>query len=129
MGTKNAFKTDFTLNVRVHQTNMTKKTLIWLPIIGIVMIGLLFLFNPFLFWHLGSSYKTQGIIFRNKADKNITIEYQMQDSGAFGYNRRIVKVSNGLLFDSTEAIDTSKIDKSRWDKVDEYVNELRLKGG
>ena len=53
----------------------------------------------------------------------------MQDSGAFGYNRRIVKVSKGLIFNSTESIDTSIIDKSKWNRVDEYVNELGLKGG
>lgn len=108
---------------------MKKKILIGLTIIALVIIGLLFLFNPFLFWNLGTSYKTQEIIFRNNSDKHLLIEYQMQDLGAFGYNRRIVKVSKGLIFDSTEEIDTSKIDKSRWDKVDEYVNELELKGG
>lgn len=108
---------------------MTKKILIGLPIVGIIIVGLLFLFNPLLFLHLGSPYKTQEIIYRNKLNKNITIEYQMQDSGAFGYNRRIVKVSKGLIFNSTESIDTSIIDKSKWDRVDEYVNELGLKGG
>lgn len=87
---------------------MSKKILIIIPTVAILIIGLLFLLNPLIFWHIGSPYKTQEIIFRNKSDKNITIEYQMQDSGAFGYNRRIVKVSKGLLFDSTEPIDTSK---------------------
>ena len=57
------------------------------------------------------------------------IEFQMQDVGAFGYNRRIVEVETFLFIDFAEEIDTSQIDKSEWQRVDEYINEIGFKGG
>jgi hypothetical protein len=106
-----------------------KKTLIGLSIALILTIGLLFLFNSTIFWHIHSPYKTPKIIYRNKKNTNITIEFQMQDSGALGYNRRIVKVTKGIIFNSTEKIDTAQIDKTKWILVNEYVNEMGIKGG
>lgn len=110
---------------------MSKKTIIFigLPLTFIVIIVLFVLFNPVSFWKKSSNYKTQEIIYRNKANKNSTIEFQMQDIGAFGYNRRIVKVTKGIFFDSAILIDTSLIDKSKWNRVDEYKNEIGFKGG
>ena len=94
-----------------------------------LIIGIFFYFNPFLFWGADSPFKTQEIIYRNKENKNVTIEFQLQDIGAFGYNRRIVKVTGGVISNSIEKIDTATIDKTKWDLVNEDVNELNLKGG
>ncbi len=99
-----------------------------LIILGILAIPIItFLVNPFLFWHIGSPYKTQTILFKNKKDPTTTIAFQMQDSGAFGYNRRIVKVEKGIIWDSHSDFDTTGIDTTQWKKVDIFVNELELK--
>jgi hypothetical protein len=83
-------------------------------------------FNPISGLH--SPYKTQTVMYRSKTNPDIRIEFQMQDIGAFGYNERIIKISPGYFFDSTQEIDVKEIDTLNWAKVDEYVNELGLKG-
>lgn len=80
-------------------------------------------------WYLANSYKTQTILFRNKADKLLQIEFQMKDIGTFGYNKRIVKVRKKIFFNTTEVIDIKSIDSTKWEEVNEPINELGLKGG
>lgn len=115
-----------------QKTKRISLLLIGLTMVFPVFLGGLYLYNPFLIMEillLGSPYKTQTILYQNKKDKNIIIEFQMQDIGALGYNRRVVKVEKGMFFNSAETIDTTKVDKSDWEKVDIDVNELGLKGG
>lgn len=76
-----------------------------------------------------SPWKTQEIIYRSLKDKNHRIEFQMQDAGAFGYNRRLAEVKPFFFFEITDEIDTARIDKKEWLRVEENVNELELKGG
>ena len=72
-------------------------------------------------------WKTQTILFENGHFKNKTIEFQMQDKGALGYNKRIVEVTNltGFL-KIIEPIDTINLGLP-WIKVDKEINELNLK--
>jgi hypothetical protein len=97
--------------------------------VTIVALLILFLINNPRFVFALSPWKTQDIVYRHLKNKNCRIEYQMQDVGAFGYNKRIVKVETFLFIDFTEEIDTTYLDKSHWQRVEEYVNELELKGG
>jgi len=94
-----------------------------------LIIGVLCFTHPFLFWYVGSPYKTQTILYRSALNAKITVEFQMQDAGALGYNRRVVQVTPGIFFDSVEPIDTSIFHGSDWNWVNEEVNELGLKGG
>ena len=59
-----------------------------------LIIGIAVFINPFAFF--GGPWQTQEVIFVKKTDPQIQIEFQMQDMGAFGYNRRIVKVEKGV---------------------------------
>ena len=107
-----------------------KKTVVkyLLITIGLLTIPvIIFITNPFLFWHIGSTYKTQTILFENKKDPSKNIAFQMQDSGAFGYNRRIAKIEKGIIWDSYADFDTTGIDTTQWKKVNVFVNELGLK--
>lgn len=79
------------------------------------------------FFTWSRDFKTQTIIFRSTQDRQVRIEFQMSDHGALGYGRRIVKVTPGFWGDNIKEIDTAKIDKRAWDRVDEEVNELGLK--
>ncbi|MEM9391908.1 MAG: hypothetical protein AAGA02_15625 [Bacteroidota bacterium] len=43
------------------------------------------------YWHWfqrGGEWRTQTIVYQNMQNRNRTIEFQMQDIGALGYNRR-----------------------------------------
>ena len=74
-------------------------------------------------------WETQTIIFEHGHLKNKTIEFQMQDKGSLGYNRRIVEVMriNGFI-EYITPIDTSKVSLP-WIKVNKHINEIGLKGG
>jgi hypothetical protein len=73
------------------------------------------------------AWKTQTIIYNHGHLKCKTIEFQMQDKGSIGYNRRIVEVTKlaGFLR-ITEPIDTNKLGLP-WIRVDKDINELKLK--
>ena len=89
-----------------------------------VLLAVIFFLNPYSF---GSSYKTQEILYRSKKDRNVRIEFQMQNIGSFGYNERVIKIHPGIFWDFTQEIDPDKIDTSDWIRVHEDVNELNLK--
>ncbi len=91
------------------------------------IIILVILKNPFFFSQALTSYKTQSVLYKHNYDSKLTIEFQMKDIGALGYQRRIVKIKKGFLFNTVEIIDTTKMDKSKWKFVDQEVNELKLK--
>jgi hypothetical protein len=73
------------------------------------------------------TWKTQTILYNHGHFKFKTIESQMQDKGALGYNRRIVEVTKlaGFLR-IIEPVDTAKVGLP-WIKVDKDINELKLK--
>lgn len=83
--------------------------------------------KAFLTW--GGDWKTQTILYNNNLSGCKTIEFQMRgDWYAFGYKNRIVERKRILpFFDLITDIDTSKLDKRTWKRVDKKVNELKLK--
>ncbi len=100
-----------------------KQTRFLLLIASCLLIGGYFWLYPL------TGYKTQTVYYRLRENPEITIEFQMQDIGARGYHKRMVKVEPGILWDTVSPVDINTLDKTRWRKVDEYVNELGLKGG
>lgn len=78
---------------------------------------------------LFTSPKTQSIDYRSKLNPDHRIEFQMRPTG-LGYQRRYVVVKPVLPFlNWVTRIKRGTVDESKWIKVDEYVNELNLKGG
>jgi hypothetical protein len=99
--------------------------------VSTVVFALFLIFNRYLDWR--GDWKTQTIIYTNNHLSNRTIEFQLQDKGSFGYNRRIVDRFKLFPFLSwtkklTEE-NLANIDSLAWDKVDIHVNEQGLKGG
>ncbi len=77
-----------------------------------------------------SNWKTQTVIYRHVKCNNETIEYQMRSShqGCF-YDRQIVHRKRIIPYlDYIRRIDTSKINRSKWIKVDEKRNEMEFPG-
>lgn len=74
------------------------------------------------------AWKTQTILYENGHLRFKTIEIQMQDIGALGYNKRTVEVFYltklfMIIKDPPRDIDS----KVEWIKVDNDINELKLK--
>jgi hypothetical protein len=68
--------------------------------------------------------------YQNLHLSNRTIEFQLQDKGSRGYNRRRVDRIKILPFiEWTNEIGHEPIDTLTWKKVDIHVNEMGLKGG
>ena len=97
-------------------------TLPILTIIGILTIG------PMEIIFSSGSWKTQKIIYQNRHLNFKKVEFQMQDVGALGYNKRTVEVTYLTnLFMIVSPVD-SHIDKRvEWVKIDKEINELGLK--
>jgi len=74
------------------------------------------------------AWRTQTILYQNGHLSFNTVEFQMQDVGALGYNNRTVEVFYLTpLFMITSEV-PSDIDKRvEWVKVDKEINELELK--
>ena len=74
------------------------------------------------------AWRTQRILYQNGHLSFKTVEFQMQDMGSLGYNRRTVEVLylTPLFIVASET--PNDIEKRvEWIKVDKEVNELGLK--
>lgn len=101
-----------------------KKYIIFLILLSIILVVAYPKIMNFIF---SSDWKTQEIIYKNIQNPKENIQFQMQDIGALGYNKRIVKVKTGLFFNSYQEIDTLNLNKEKWKRVNIFVNELNLK--
>ncbi len=73
-------------------------------------------------------WRTQTILYQNGHLSYKTVEFQMQDVGALGYNKRTVEVFYLTpLFMITSEVPTGIDKRVEWVKVDKDVNELELK--
>ncbi len=111
------------LNWLSKRTDNARISTIFITVISILGIGY---FSTFLDWR--GAWRTQTVEYRNLHLGNRTIEFQMQDKGALGYNRRTVDVIRLLPFLTwTTETSTSELDSLTWKLVNEEVNELGLK--
>lgn len=108
------------LNKRTYNAGVLTIVVI---VISVLSIGS---FSTFLDWR--GPWRTQTLKYQNLHLANRTIEFQMQDKGARGYNRRTVDVIRLLSFLSwTTKTSTSELDTLTWKLLNEDVNELGLK--
>jgi len=81
-------------------------------LIGVYLIG------PMKLIFQTSVYKTQSVYYINIDNPNKRVEYQMQDVGALGYNKRYVEVTHYLgVFMKIKHIEQIKYDEKDWLKV------------
>ena len=93
-----------------------------LTLIGILIIG------PLKIVFSSSAWKTQKVIYQNGHLNFKKVEFQMQDIGTLGYNKRTVEVIYLTdLFMLVNPVEKDIDDRVEWIKVDKEVNELRLK--
>ncbi|HBG71131.1 MAG: hypothetical protein A2W93_02495 [Bacteroidetes bacterium GWF2_43_63] len=103
--------------------------IIW-TILPTTFLIIILIVGPVKFIYSIGSWQTQTILYQNRHFSFRTVEFQMQDVGAFGYNKRTVEVFYLTpLFMITGEIPNDEEKRIDWIKVDKYVNELGLKGG
>jgi hypothetical protein len=93
-----------------------------------IILVLILIVGPMKLLFSTGAWRTQTILYQNGHLSFKTVEFQMQDVGAFGYNKRTVAVFylTPLLMITSEV--PTDIDKRvEWVKVDKDVNELELK--
>ena len=91
-------------------------------LIGILIIG------PLKIELSASAWRTQKVIYQNGHLTFKKVEFQMQDAGALGYNKRTVEVIYLTdLFMIVSPIEKDIDKRVEWVRVDKEVNELGLK--
>ncbi len=96
-----------------------------IPVLCLIII--LFL-NPITIFFQSSSWKTQKIIYKHGHLNFKRIEFQVQDKGALGYNKRTIEVTYlTKIFMITNSVEKDIKNKSEWIKIDKEINELKLK--
>ena len=97
------------------------KILIIITITSLISIIIFTLSLKFVFLPGYGHWVDLTVLYRSKKESNIKIANQLYDVGAFGYRgKRTVKIKPFLyLYETAQDIDTTKIDKSQWD----YINE------
>ena len=117
----------FTLIYNLTVIKTIKERIVYsiLPLGSIVAILII---GPMTITRASASWSTQTVIYQSDKFGFNQVEFQMQDVGALGYNRRTVQVMYLTdLFIITKPIDTDIETSSGWIKVDIHVNELDLK--
>jgi hypothetical protein len=93
-----------------------------------IILTLIIVVGPMKFLFSTGAWQTQTILYQNGHLSFNTVEFQMQDIGALGYNKRIVEVFYLTPFFMITSDVPNDIDKRvEWVKVDKDVNELGLK--
>ncbi len=93
-----------------------------LTLFGILIIG------PLKIAFSASAWRTQKVIYQNGHLTFKKVEFQMQDVGALGYNKRTVEVIYLTdLFVIVSPVEKDIDKRVEWVRVDKEVNELGLK--
>lgn len=82
----------------------------------------------FLNW--GGDWKTQTVIYRNKSNPRLTVEFRMRgDRFSFGYKKQTIRRLKLMPYiDLVENADLTLMDTSEWKLVNEKINELHIPG-
>lgn len=97
-------------------------------IIPTLILTLILIVGPMTILFSTRPWLTQTILYQNGHLSFRTVEFQMQDIGALGYNKRTVEVfylTNLFMIVSDPPQDIGK--KTEWIKVDKDINASRLK--
>ncbi|RYC52738.1 hypothetical protein DN53_00540 [Flagellimonas olearia] len=107
---------------RTRKGRTIGSTLPTLALVGILIIG------PLNIVYSSSAWKTQKVLYQNGHLDFKKVEFQVQDVGALGYNKRTVEVTYlTSLFMMVSPMAKDIDNRVEWIKVDKEVNELELK--
>ena len=93
-----------------------------------IVLTLILVAGPMKILFSTGAWRTQTILYQNGHLSFKTVEFQMQDIGALGYNKRTVEVFYLTpIFMTTSEVSNDIDIRVEWVKVDKEVNELGLK--
>ena len=93
-----------------------------------IVLTLILVAGPMKILFSTGAWRTQTILYQNGHLSFKTVEFQMQDIGALGYNKRTVEVFYLTpIFMTTSEVSNDIDIRVEWVKVDKGVNELGLK--
>lgn len=94
--------------------------------ITFIIVGILCFLKAFFTW--GGDWKTQTRMYQNIENQNKTVDLQLRaDKFNFGYKERVVEINTIAPFMQwTTDVDTTKMDASKWKRVDLRLNEMKL---
>ncbi len=96
-------------------------------ILPLLVIAFITIVTPVRVVFQAGNWNTQTVLYQNKHFQFKKIEFQMQDLGAFGYNKRTVEVTYiTSLFMLVKPVSTEIKNNHEWQKVNIDVNELEL---
>ncbi|MDO3696046.1 hypothetical protein QVZ41_14430 [Wenyingzhuangia sp. chi5] len=103
--------------IKKNKWKIINSTLPILTLIGILIIG------PMKIIFSSDSWKTQKVLYQNRHLNFKKVEYQTQDVGAFGYNKRTVEIT--YLTDLFMIVNPIEVDidkRVEWIKISEESN-------
>jgi len=93
-----------------------------------IVLALILVVGPMKILFSTGAWRTQTILYQNGHLSFKTVEFQMQDAGALGYNKRTVEVFYFTpLFMITSEVPTDIDSRVEWVKVDKDINEIGIK--
>ena len=121
------FSVGFLLILSLFTNNKQLKRILYISAFSIFILTAIILRISNIL-HFGTGYVTQDLIYVHKENANKRIEFQMEDAGALGYNKRTVTIESCYIFlNRINEIDLEKIDKKEWKYIGEFKNELQIK--
>lgn len=93
-----------------------------------IVLALILVVGPVKILFSTGAWRTQTTLYQNGHLSFKTVEFQMQDVGALGYNKRTVEVFYLTpLFMITSEVPTDIDKRVEWVKVDKDINEIGIK--
>jgi hypothetical protein len=109
-------------NLLTFKTRKKKIFAVAIPILTLIRILIV---GPMKIVFSSTAWRTQEILYQNGHLTFNKVEFQMQDVGAFGYNKRTVEVIYLTdLFMIIEPVDKDIYKRVEWVKVDKELNKL-----
>ena len=105
----------------------TKKQLLIWTTLPVLVITSVFILRPHNILMQSGAWVTQTELYYNQQHPDNKIVFQMQDTGAFGYDKRTVEIKPFLgTIVKVSTVDTSGVLDKKWVKSDKFVNGLKL---
>lgn len=110
----------------LYTSSYSKKLKILLSLLPITSIVFILKIGILNFIFSITTWKTQTILYQNKENKNLKVEFQMLDIGFAGYDKREVEIHYFTDWFYIFKPRKENYEPSKWDIINKEVNELNL---
>ena len=111
----------------LYTSSYSKKLKILLSLIPITSIVFILKIGILNFIFSITTWKTQTILYQNKENSNLKVEFQMLDSGFAGYNKREVEIHYFTDWFYTFKPRKEKYELNNWYIINKEINQLEIK--